>query len=55
MSLLTEYRSDSVDLLEFMDKLTDLWPDYNEYTYNSSSVYISYALKGFEIKINYNN
>lgn len=55
MSLLTEYRSDSVDLLEFMDKLTDLWPDYNEYTYNASSVYISYALKGFEIKINYNN
>ena len=55
LSLLTEYREDKIDLLGFMDQLTDLWPDYNEYDYNASSVYISYALKGFEIKINYEN
>ena len=55
LNLLTEYREDRLDLLGFMDQLTDLWPDYNEYDYNASSVYISYALKGFEIKINYNN
>lgn len=55
LNLLTKYRNDELDLLGFMNELTDVWPDYNEYDYNSSSVYISYALKGFEIKINYNN
>lgn len=55
LNLLTEYREDRIDLLGFMNELTELWPDYNEYDYNASSVYISYALKGFEIKINYNN
>lgn len=53
--LLDEYRADERDLLDFMNQLTYLWPDYNEYDYNASSVYISYALKGFEIKINYEN
>ena len=53
--LLDEYRADQRDLLDFMNQLTYLWPDYNEYDYNASSVYISYALKGFEIKINYEN
>lgn len=55
MNLLEKYRKDEIDLLGFMDELTNVWPDYNEYDYNSSSVYISYALKGFEIKVNYDN
>ena len=35
-----------------MNKLTYLWPDYSEYEYNSTSVFISYPLKGIEIAIN---
>ena len=55
MALIDKYKVDELNLLEFMNELTYLWPDYNEYEYDSSTVYISYALKGFEIKINYNN
>ena len=55
LKLIDEYRTDKLTLLEFMNELTYEWPDYNEYEYNPSSVYLSYALKGFEIKINYNN
>ena len=43
------------DLLEFMNQLTYMWPDYNEYEYTTSEVFISYPLKGIEIKINYDD
>ena len=55
LNLLDTFKKGDKDLLEFMNELTYLWPDYNEYIYNASSVFISYPLKGFEIKINYNN
>lgn len=38
---------------EFMDKLTDIWPDYDKYEYDSSYFEIWYTLKG--VKIHYNN
>ena len=47
------YISGDMDLLEFMNELTYMWPDYNEYIYDKSTVYISYPLKGIEISINY--
>ncbi|MBR3153199.1 MAG: hypothetical protein IKF52_06360 [Clostridia bacterium] len=40
------------DVLDFMDKLTDLWPDYYEYDYDSNYLYISYPLKGVRIEYN---
>ena len=43
------------DLLEFMNQLTYLWPDYSEYTYDSKYFFIAYPLKGIEIKVNYEN
>ena len=55
LKLIDRFRTDELTLLEFMNELTYEWPDYNEYEYTPSSVYLSYALKGFEIKINYNN
>jgi len=42
-------------LLEFMNELTYLWPDYEEYTYSQDMVYLSYPNKGIDIKINYDD
>lgn len=38
-----------------MNQLTYMWPDYNQYEYSKSSVYVSYPLKGIEIKVNYDD
>jgi len=53
--LADEYLNSNIDLLEFMNQLTYMWPDYSEYTYNTTSIFISYPLKGIEIKINYDD
>lgn len=44
---------DELDLLDFMNELTYLWPDYSEYKYDSNYAFISYPLKGIDIKIGY--
>lgn len=54
-ALTDKYTSGELDFLEFMNQLTYLWPDYNEYEYNQNSMFISYPLKGIEIKLNYKN
>ncbi len=41
------------DLLNFMNDLTYMWKDYTTYQYTGSSVFLSYPLKGIEIKINF--
>ncbi len=51
--LADKYISDDLDFLEFMNQLTYLWPDYSDYKYTSNSVFISYPLKGVEIRLNY--
>lgn len=48
-----KYSSGELDLLDFMNELTYLWPDYSEYIYGQDMVYIKYPLKGIEIRINY--
>lgn len=53
--LADKFIDEEVDLLEFMNQLTYLWPDYSEYNYNYNYVFISYPLKGIEIKINYDD
>ncbi len=50
--LADKYIAETIDFREFMNELTYLWPDYSEYEYNSTSVFISYPLKGVEIAIN---
>ena len=47
-----EFIAENIDLLEFMNELKYVWSDYSEYEYNSTSVFISYPLKGIEIAIN---
>lgn len=49
---LVENYNENQDLNEFMDELTDLWPDYDSYEYDSSYLSISYALKGVKISFN---
>ncbi len=39
----------------FLSKLTDIWPDYWEYTIDGSYINIKYPLKGVEIESNENN
>lgn len=53
--LIDEYLERKIDLLEFMNQLTYMWPDYSDYEYSSTVVFISYPLKGIEIKINYDD
>lgn len=47
--------AEDIDLLDFMNELTDMWPDYSEYSYTTSSIFIAYPLKGIEIKLNYDD
>lgn len=53
--LVDKYLEKETDLLDFMNELTYLWPDYDEYTYSEDSVFLSYPNKGIDIKINYEN
>ena len=53
--LADKFIAEEVDFLDFMNKLTDIWPDYSDYEYDSKFVFISYPLKGVEIKINYDD
>lgn len=46
---LVEEYNDKKDANDFMDKLTDIWPDYNEYNYDTNYVEIYYTLKGVRI------
>lgn len=55
LAMLTQFKKEEIDIKVLMNRLTYMWPDYNKYDYNASSLYISYPLKGFEIKVNYNN
>ena len=53
--LVDEFLEDKYTLLEFMNELTDIWPDYEQYVYDTESVFLSYPNKGIDIKINYDN
>lgn len=53
--LADEFINSKIDLLEFMNQLTYMWPDYAKYEYTESTVYLSYPLKGIEIKLNYDD
>lgn len=53
--LADRYINKELDFLDFMNELTYLWPDYSDYNYSKDYVYISYPLKGVEIKLNYEN
>ncbi len=55
LSLSDKLIDEDVDLLDFMNELTDMWPDYSEYSYTSDSIFIAYPLKGIEIKLNYDD
>lgn len=50
--LADKYINNELDLLEFMNELTYLWPDYSEYYYTETSFFIAYPLKGIEISVN---
>ncbi len=49
--LVDRFLDDELDLLDFMNKLTYIWPDYSEYEYDEKGAFISYPLKGIEIRI----
>lgn len=51
-NLVEEY-SNKKDINDFIDKLTDIWPDYDKYKYDTGYVEIWYTLKG--VKVEYNN
>lgn len=46
--LLEEYNTNK-DFVTFMNELTDIWPDYSTYNYNSTYSDIWYPLKGIRI------
>lgn len=54
-ALADKFLEDEIDLLDFMNELTYIWPDYSEYKYAANYMYISYPLKGIEINVNYSD
>ena len=50
--LVNKYTEDK-DILSFMDSLTDLWPDYSDYKYDTDYLYIVYPTRGIKIEYNY--
>ena len=53
--LTDKFLKEEYTLLEFMNELTDVWPDYEEYEYDSNRAFLSYPNKGIDIKINHDN
>lgn len=53
--LLVKYVEKEIDLKEFMNELTYLWPDYDEYEYDSNRIYMTYPNKGIEIDMTSDN
>lgn len=54
-ALADKFLAEEYSLLEFMNELTYLWPDYEEYTYSEDTVFLSYPSRGIDVKINYDN
>ena len=42
LELADKFVAEELDLLEFMNELTYMWPDYSEYSYSSNSFFISF-------------
>ncbi|MBR6033571.1 MAG: hypothetical protein IKP28_02360 [Clostridia bacterium] len=40
------------DVKSFVNKVTDIWPGYSEFLYDSNFVYLKYTLKGIVIQFN---
>ena len=56
-NLVKEYSEsdDENKLLDFTDKLTDIWPDYTSYNYDRNFVEITYCLRGVKIEFSSSN
>ena len=50
LTLFQKFRQD-LDLRSFVNELTDMWPDYSEYEYDTDYLHLTYILKGIELKI----
>ncbi len=53
--LVDNFLKEQNSLLDFMNELTYLWKDYEEYTYGQETVFLSYPNRGIDIKLNYDN
>lgn len=53
--LVDTFLNEEIDFLEMMNKLTYLWPDYSDYDYTASEVFLSYPHRGIDVKINYDD
>ena len=53
--ILKQYVEDKIDVKTFTDKLTDLWPDYDEFKYDSTYVDLCYSSKGVSMVLNSKN
>lgn len=42
----------SKDAKKFVNDLTNLWQDHNEYQYDSDMIYLEYAIKGIKVQFN---
>ena len=51
LKLFEKFRQD-LDLRSFVNELTNMWPDYSYYAYDTDYLQLTYILKGIDIKIN---
>ena len=50
LTLFEKFRQD-LDLRSFVNELTNMWPDYSYYAYDTDYLQLTYILKGIDIKI----
>lgn len=55
IDLVDQYVNDEISINTFYSKITELWPDYNQYEYKEDGFYISYPTRGIAIKWNYDD
>ncbi|MCR5186096.1 MAG: hypothetical protein K6D97_03145 [Clostridia bacterium] len=48
-----DYKNDAIDINDYMNKITTIWPDYDEFYMGENSFRLTYSTKGIEIKDNY--
>ena len=51
LRLLESFRQ-SLDVRELINSITDMWPDYDKYEYDSGKVDLEYTLKGIKFQFN---
>lgn len=54
INIIKEYKNEE-DIIKYISKITSMWPDYDEYNYDTNYINLTYCLKGIKIQYNITN